>query len=130
MAGNEPWNSSMPAPHDTTAGGTWTVIRGREIVRASILLATFTGSAAADDALQADGKILTLGVLLTDSAGNVVPKAYLWKVVQTQLGDRAVINDTVAGLPIVIIWDAANRMMVAYERAVGDETLEFDLVTP
>ncbi|MBI2060722.1 MAG: DUF3179 domain-containing protein [Nitrospirae bacterium] len=65
-------------------------------------------------------KDLAFGVIQKDAA-----KFYLWKDLSA-LGERAAVNDTVGGVPIVVFWDAGNRWISAYHRDVEDRTLEFE----
>ena len=64
-------------------------------------------------------KEMTFGVRFGDIA-----KAYPW----SNLGDRAVINDTVAGNPIVVIWYAEANLALAYSRTFDGKELTFDMV--
>ena len=44
------------------------------------------------------------------------------------MGNRAVINDTVAGNPLVVIWDEIGQMAVPFSRLVNGQELTFDMI--
>jgi hypothetical protein len=64
-------------------------------------------------------KELVLGVRFDEIA-----KAYP----HINLGARSVVNDDVAGNPLVIIWDADMQMAVPFSRQVAGKTLTFDMI--
>ena len=64
-------------------------------------------------------KEMTFGVRFIEK-----PKAYP----ASALGDEAVINDTLAGRNIVVVWYGAEQMAVAFSRKYGQRTLVFDRV--
>ena len=64
-------------------------------------------------------KEMTFGVRFIEK-----PKAYP----ASALGDEAVINDTLAGRNIVVVWYGAEQMAVAFSRDYGQRTLVFDRI--
>ncbi len=64
-------------------------------------------------------KEMTFGVRFIEK-----PKAYP----ASALGDEAVINDTLAGRNIVVVWYGAEQMAVAFSRDYGQQTLVFDRI--
>ncbi len=62
-------------------------------------------------------KEMTFGVRFIEK-----PKAYP----ASALGDEAVINDTLAGRNIVVVWYGVEQMAVAFSRDYGQQTLVFD----
>lgn len=44
------------------------------------------------------------------------------------LGERSAINDAVAGRPVLVVFDRAAAMAVGFDRKLGEQTLEFDVV--
>ena len=44
------------------------------------------------------------------------------------LGDRAVVNDDVNGRAVLVVYDAAGEMTIAFDRVLGEQTLRFELV--
>ena len=65
-------------------------------------------------------KEMTLGVRFGEIA-----KAYPFSV----MGDEAVINDTVAGNPVVVAFYAREQLAIPYSPQVGTQTLTFEKVT-
>ncbi len=62
-------------------------------------------------------KEMTFGVRFIEK-----PKAYP----ASALGDEAVINDTLAGSNIVVVWYGVEKMAVAFSRDYGQQTLVFE----
>lgn len=46
----------------------------------------------------------------------------------TALGERAAINDELAGLPVLVVFDRLAQMALPFDRSAGDRTLTFEVV--
>jgi len=44
------------------------------------------------------------------------------------LGNRAAVNDDVNGRAVLVVYDAAGEMAIAFDRVLGEQTLSFELV--
>ena len=52
-----------------------------------------------------------------------VPRAYPFET----MGSQAVINDHLAGVDLVVVWDQSSRLAIPYVRHAGGRTLTFDI---
>lgn len=59
----------------------------------------------------------TFGVRLTEKA-----KAYPYE----NLGEEAIINDTIGSNSVLVVWFAQEKMAIAFNRRMGDKILTFD----
>ncbi len=70
----------------------------------------------------APAKTLALGVRVGD-----VARAYLYDRLDA-VGARAVVEDTLGGVPLMIVWDREGALALPFDRRVGDQTLTFEVV--
>jgi hypothetical protein len=55
-------------------------------------------------------------------------RGYVWKVLEEQTGARrGVLNDELGGAPVAIVFDLDARYVHAFDRRVGDRTVELSL---
>lgn len=70
----------------------------------------------------APAKSLVLGVRVGDAA-----RGYLYARLDA-VGARAVIEDTLGGVPLMVVWDREGELALPFDRRVGEQTLTFEVV--